>query len=64
MGSQEDLAVKRLGLSRVVDRGDGVEVTLRAIYLYWYVGRDRTTPSTLARVLISASDNVFRIWFC
>jgi hypothetical protein len=60
MDSSRNLEVKKLGLSRVVDRGDGVEITLRAIYLYWYVGRDRTTPSTLERVLISASDNIFR----
>ncbi len=60
MSGGEALGVKKLGLSRVVDRPGAEPVTIRAFYLYWYVGRDRTTPSTLERVLYSAYDNVFR----
>ena len=60
MEGGEDLKVKRLRLSQIsgVEGHDGEKI--EAIFLYWYVGVDVTTPSTMERVLISAMDNVFR----
>ena len=33
---------------------------MRAHYLYWFVGKDVTTPSHLRRILLTSWDNVAR----
>lgn len=60
MQSGEILKVMRLGLSREQEVAKDKKVKLRWYYLYWYVGKDVTTPKTLNRMMITAVDNVFR----
>ncbi len=60
LDSETTLKVRRLGLSQEREVAKDRKVLLRAQYLYWYVGKDVTTPSTLDRVLLTARDNVFR----
>jgi len=54
----EKLNVMKLTLSKEIEVGPKRRETIRGIYLYWFVGRDRSTPSHLERMLITSWDRV------
>ncbi|MFV1993787.1 MAG: exosortase-associated EpsI family protein [Verrucomicrobiales bacterium] len=60
MDGGRDLRVTKLGLSSEREIRPGEVALVEAIYVYWYVGKDVTTPSTLDRILRTSIDNVFR----
>ena len=39
---------------------DDTVVPRRAHYVYWWIGKDRSTPSDFKRILFTALDNIFR----
>jgi hypothetical protein len=56
--SGHKLTARRLSLERqVTDPSAGI-VTIRAFYIYWFVGEHVTTPSEMERVLLSNWDRV------
>jgi len=54
------LEVMDLHLQRKMEGGDGNPVNVRAHYIYWWVGRDVSTPYSWQRLLLSALNNIFR----
>jgi len=52
------LEVTDLHLLRLDRQRDGSLKRVRAHYVYWWVGKDRTTPSTLWRSVYSVWDNM------
>lgn len=54
------LEVKDLLIEKPVQLKDGRRKTLRAHYVYWFVGTDVTTPSHFTRNWLSTWDSVFR----
>ena len=54
------LKVKDLLIERQITRNNGSKTTLRAHYIYWFVGTDVTTPSNATRVWLSSWDNITR----
>ncbi len=59
LASGHPLAARKLNVERrVTDPNGGGVVTLRAIYLYWFVGQNVTTPSEMKRVLLTNWDRV------
>jgi len=59
LASGHKLVARRLSLQRqaVVQSGD--HITVKAFYIYWFVGQNVTTPSEMERVLLSNWDRVF-----
>jgi Protein of unknown function (DUF3485) len=51
-----DLIARKLSLERQVTGKDGQPLTVRAFYIYWFVGQGVTTPSHLTRILLSNWD--------
>ena len=60
MGGGRSLAVKDLFIERVAAMKDGRQSTVRAHYVYWFVGSDVTTPSHAERVWLTLWDNIAR----
>jgi len=57
--SGHNLVARKLTLERhVTDPNGGGTVTVRAFYVYWFVGQNVTTPSEMQRVLLSNWDRV------
>lgn len=54
------LEVMDLCLSRTAEGGNGESVVIKAHYVYWWVGRDVSTPHSYKRILLSAINNVFK----
>jgi hypothetical protein len=54
------LRVRDLAIERDVLLRDGSKLTLRAHYVYWFVGSDISTPSNMERQIFSLSDSVLR----
>jgi len=54
------LPVMDLFIERTIERANGDLWTLRANYLYWWMGKEEATPHTWNRVLLSSMDNVFK----
>ncbi len=52
------MAARKLSLSRQIVGQGGEPVTLRAFYIYWFVGQNVTTSSEMYRVLLSNWDRV------
>ena len=52
--------VMDLSLSRDQAVSEDEVLTMRAHYMYWFVGKDTTTPSSLKRILLTAWDNLIR----
>jgi hypothetical protein len=53
-----NLMARKLSLERRVTDPNGGALTVRAIYVYWFVGQNVTTPSEMVRVLLSNWDRV------
>jgi hypothetical protein len=53
------LRVSRMDATRVVPAGDGRDGRMRAEFVYWFVGKDRTTPYHWQRILWTTEDRVF-----
>lgn len=60
VSSGRQLEVKDLLIEKPVQLKDGRRKTLRAHYVYWFVGTDVTTPSHFTRNWLSTWDSVFR----
>jgi hypothetical protein len=56
--SGHKLMARKLTLERQVPDKNGGAVTVRAYYVYWFVGQDVTTASEMQRVLLSNWDRV------
>jgi hypothetical protein len=54
--SGRDLKVTALLLEKHVNLANGAPFTLRSYYLYWFVGKDITTPSQTTRILMTYWD--------
>lgn len=52
------LTAEEITLERRVTDSNGGAVTVRAYYIYWFVGQNVTTPSEIERVLLSNWDRV------
>jgi len=59
LASDHKLVARRLSLERQVVAQDGTHVTVKALYIYWFVGENITTPSEMERVLLTNWDRVF-----
>ena len=49
-----------LHLSKKVTPQDSEAYTLKAHYIYWWVGKNISTPHSLKRILLSALNNIFK----
>jgi hypothetical protein len=56
--SGHQLVVRNLSLKREVIGQNNEIVTVRAFYMYWFVGDNITTPSHFIRILLSNWDRV------
>ena len=56
--SGHKLTARRLSLERQVKLQNNETVTVRAFYIYWFVGENVSTPSEIKRVLLSNWDRV------
>lgn len=54
------LEVMHLHLARQIQRESDEPVSQRAHYVYWWVARDKSTPHSNKRLLISAYNNIFK----
>lgn len=52
------LRVMKLDLSRPITLSNGESTTLRSVFLYWFVGKDTTTPYHWERILQTSYDRV------
>jgi EpsI family protein len=52
------LPVMNLTIERAAQL-DGKPVTVRSYYMYWFVGKDKTTPKHLTRVFLTSWDRLF-----
>lgn len=53
------IEIMKLDLVREVEIAPGKKSTLRSYYLYWFVGKDRSTPSHMDRIFTTSWDRVF-----
>jgi hypothetical protein len=60
LSNGKTLRATRLSLSRKDKLAGGQSITRRALYLYWFVGKDVTMPDSKSRIILTAWDNVFR----
>ena len=60
VGRGKTLKVKDLHIERIVAMKDGSQRSVRAHYVYWFVGADVTTPSHAERIWLTLWDNIFR----
>ncbi|CAN5659552.1 hypothetical protein BH09VER1_BH09VER1_00350 [soil metagenome] len=58
--SGKTLEVKDLNLARPVEVSPGNFRSLRSQFVYWYIGKDRTTASAWTRILETSWDRVFK----
>jgi hypothetical protein len=58
LSSGRTLIARKLSLERQVARDNGEHLTVRAFYVYWFVGQNVTTPSHFTRILLSNWDRV------
>jgi hypothetical protein len=58
MNNGANLSVMKLSLSREIIVSATRRQTVRGYYLYWFVGKDRTTPSHWERVFYTGWDRV------
>ncbi len=58
LSSGHTLMARKLSLERQVVKDDGQHLTVRAFYVYWFVGQNVTTPSHFTRILLSNWDRV------
>ena len=54
------LEVMDLQLSRTVKSQNGDDLVVRANYIYWWVGKEVSTPHSYMRILLSAFNNIFK----
>jgi hypothetical protein len=54
-----ELRVSRMDATRMVPMGDGRSGQMRTEFVYWFVGKDRTTPYHWQRILWTTEDRVF-----
>ncbi len=54
------LDVMKLDLTRPITLNDGTTANLRSVFLYWFVGKDTTTPYHWQRILETSYDRVMR----
>ena len=54
------LDVMDLHLSKKISAEDGNKFTLKAHYIYWWVGKEVSTPHSWQRVLLSSMNNIFK----
>lgn len=52
------LDVMKLDLSRPISMKDGQTINLRTVFLYWFVGKNTTTPYHWQRILQTSYDRV------
>jgi len=52
------LPVMALSIEKAAQQG-GQAVTVRSYYMYWFVGKDKTTPYHLRRILLTSWDRLF-----
>jgi len=55
-----ELKCSMLTLTRDITLADGETITLRNLFLYWYVGHDVYTHSNMQRILMSSFDRLTR----
>ncbi|MDX6767736.1 MAG: EpsI family protein [Candidatus Methylacidiphilales bacterium] len=55
-----NLEAMKLDLQREVDFGNGRKNQMRAVFLYWFIGKDTTTPHHWKRLFLTSWDRVFR----
>ncbi len=60
LANGQELEVALLHLVRPVQFANGETREVRSLYAYWFVGRDRTTPSHFSREIESMFDRVFK----
>jgi len=58
--SGKSLEVKDLSLARQVEVSPGIFRPIRSQFLYWYIGKDRTTASAWTRIFETSWDRVFK----
>jgi len=58
LASGHNLVVRNLTIQRDVVSQNGQHHTIRAFYMYWFVGQNLTTPSQYMRVLLNSWDRV------
>ncbi len=60
MGGGHTLRVQDLYIEKPVTLRDGTRRSLRAHYVYWFIGTDVTTPSHTERIWLTLWDNLSR----
>jgi len=55
----QTLDVMRLMMSRPIELSSGEKFELKSVFIYWFVGKDKTTARHWRRVLASSWDRVF-----
>ncbi|NQU10426.1 EpsI family protein [bacterium] len=54
-----ELGVMRMNTALERDGGDGRTIRARAVFAYWFVGKDKTTPHHWQRIMWTSLDRVF-----
>ncbi len=60
IGREHELMVRDLLVEKPIALGDGKQHTVRAHYVYWFVGTNVSTPSNFQRVWLSTRDALLR----
>lgn len=58
LGGNSQLEVMELTLERPIELRDGSRAMLESLFLYWFVGADKTTAYHHERILLSSKDRV------
>ncbi len=59
LASGNMLDVMKLNLTRQVEARPNVFVPVRSQFLYWFIGKNKTTPNNMDRILLTSWDRVF-----
>ena len=59
LANGRNLSVMKVSVQRAGSQANGQPVTWHAWYLYWFVGREATTPSHWTRLFLGSWDRVF-----
>jgi len=59
LASGHDFVVRKLTIQRDAVSQNGEHHTMRAFFMYWFVGENLTTPSQFTRVFLSSWDRIF-----
>jgi len=60
IGQGRTLRATDLYIEKPITMKDGTKRSLRAHYLYWFIGKDVSTPSHLERIWLTLWDNIVR----